>query len=81
MYSGVTAEMRGGEGVEESGLDSGSGRMCEDEKSQNKGVRFWFPSSPWESERRRRMLAGLMSPWTQRWEWRKARPATSEVAR
>lgn len=40
--------------------------MCEDEKSQNKGVIVWFPASSGEPEGRRRMLAGLMSPWTQR---------------
>ena len=55
--------------------------MCEEEKSQNKGVRVWFPSSSGELEGRRRILAGLISPWTQRWEWRKERPATREVAR
>ena len=55
--------------------------MCEEEKSQNKGVIVWFPSSLTELEGRKRILAGLMSPWTQRWEWRKERPATREVAR
>ena len=84
MDSGVTAEMRGGDDDWDSelGLDFGSGRMCEEEKSQNKGVRVWIPSSSLgEVEGRRRMLAGLMSPWTQRWEWRKERPVTREVAR
>ena len=68
VYSGVTAEIRGADGDSDSDFDSGfvgdlgEGRMCEDEKSQNKGVMVWFPSSSWEAEGRRRILAGLTSP-------------------
>ena len=79
VYSGVRAEMSGG--FLEEGL-GWEGRMWEEEKSQKRGVRVWvWVSSEFGEEGRRRMLAGLMSPWMQLWEWRKERPATREVAR